>query len=360
MKSVFQINTVYQLFITVNMRLHNIPEGDVDIIVTDHTPALRGYVSGLQKSGLFENVFYLESLVFNQRFWGVHNDNKVEFYMNANEELRTVFSEPYINYKDYDNLFVANLDAYTKFIYNQYPHLKIYLIEDGASICTNDWRGATLKWNYIPGFNKVYDNVEKLYLYSPELMCVDLGYSMQKLPLINQDDNEVITLYNQIFNYDESFEFPDFVFLEEPFVADNIKNNDLELMRIISEEVGYDNFFIKAHPRNTINRSAQLGLAKQANTPWPFELMLMNNANKNTTFITIDSGALISTRAVFKNDVKTMFLYKIVKGPTRNIASKEFIEYMDKFCELYKSKNLLVPQTNDEFRIMLRCLMNRK
>ena len=57
---------------------------------------------------------------------------------------------------------------------------------------------------------------------------------------------------------------------------------------------------------------------------------------ENITYITIDSGALISTRAVFEEDVKTMFLYKIVKGDTRNIAKQEFVQYMDKFCKLYK------------------------
>lgn len=356
MKSIFQINTVYQLFITINMRLHNMPEGDVDLIVTDHTPVLKEYISNLSESGLFGKVYYVESLVFNKRFWSIHNDNKAEFFYNSEEELKTVFSEPQIHYFEYDNLFVANLDAYTKFVYRTNRELKIFLIEDGASICTNDWREATKRWNYINEFNLVYDHVEALYLYTPELMCIDLGYTMRPLPRINQNEPKIVEIYNKIFDYDKSFKFPKFVFLEEPFQADKIMNNDLELMKLISNEVGYNNFFIKEHPRNTVNRSKELGLAQQADTPWPFELMLMNNSDVDTVYITVDSGALISTRILFEQDVKTIFLYRIIKGPTRNIAVNEFKLYMDKFCERFKGKNMLVPNTENEFRLMLKCL----
>ena len=356
MKSVFQINTVYQLFITINMRLHNMPEGECDLIVTDHTPALITYIEGLKESHLFNKVFYVKSLKFNKWFWGIHNDNKDKIFYDAENVLNGVLERAEIDYSKYDFIYLANLDAYSKFVYHVYTHLKIRLIEDGASICTNDWKSACEKWNYIEGFNKVYENVDKLYLYSPELMCIDLGYKMERLPKISLNNAEIIRVYNRIFSYDTSFRFPKFVFLEEPFAADNIKNNDLELMTMISKQVGYDNFFIKTHPRNIENRSKKLGIGKQKETPWPFELMLMNNMKENITYITIDSGALISTRAVFEEDVKTMFLYKIVKGDTRNIAKQEFVQYMDKFCKLYKSRNLLVPYSEYEMEKMLICL----
>ena len=356
MKSVFQVNTVYQLFITINMRLHNIPTGEVDLVVTDHTPSLATYIDGLKESHLFSKIYYVKSLEFNRWFWGQNNDNKDKIFYEAEKALGRVFSEPKIDYSKYQFIYLANLDAYSKFVYRVYPNLQIRLIEDGASVCTNDWKRACERWNYIEGFNKVYDDVDKLYLYTPELMFVNLGYEMEKLPKVPQNDVEIIKLYNKIFSYDVSFKFPKFVFLEEPFAADNIKNNDLELMAMISQNVGYENFFIKTHPRNIENRSKKLGLGIQKETPWPFELMLMNNMNEDVTYITIDSGALISTRAIFEKDIKTMFLYKIVKGDTRNIAKQEFIQYMDKFCDIYKSKNLFVPYSEYEMEKMLLCL----
>lgn len=356
MYSVFQINTVYQLFITINMRINNFPEGKVDLILTDHTPVLKSYIKNLSQSRLFNEIFYCKSLEFNKEFWETDNNQKKAFYDDYINKINNVDMMPHINYKKYEHLYVANLDAYTKFIYKKFPHLNIHLIEDGASICTNDWKSATQKWDYLGDFNQIYNSVEDAYLYSPELMCVDLGCELKKLPKINKNDKNIVNLYNNIFSYEKDFKLPRFVFVEEPFFADNIKNNDLELMKIISEEVGYNNFFIKTHPRNIVNRSYRLGLAKQKETPWPFELILMNSKNNDTEYITIDSGSLISSRAVFDDDIPTMFLYKIVEGPTRNIAAKEFIDYMDKFCELYSSNNLLVPRSKHELQIMLKHL----
>ncbi len=356
MKSVFQINTVYQLMISINMCIHHIPDGEVDIIVTDHTPILKEYMDTLKNCGLFNQVFYVESLAFNNRFWKIHNDNKPDFFYNSKRELSQTLMEAQIDYSEYQTLYVANLDAYSKFIYREYPHLIINLIEDGASVCTNDWKTVTLKWNYIKDFNKVYDNIERLYLYTPELMCINLGYSMVKLPKIDADNAKDLELYNYIFKYDHSFSYPRFVFLEEPFVADNLKNNDLELMTIIFKEVGYENFFVKTHPRNTENRSKALGIAQQRETPWPFELILLNNIKSDSIYITVNSGALISTRVLLHQDLKTMFLYKIIKGPTHKVACEEFINYMDKFCQKYSSKNLLVPRSYNEFKTMLRIL----
>lgn len=360
MKSVFQINTVYQLMISINMCIHQIPDGDLDIIVTDHTPILIEYMDTLRNSGLFNKVFYVESLAFNNRFWQTDNSSKADFFYDSKRELSQTLMEAQVDYSEYQVLYLANLDAYSKCIYHVYPHLRINLIEDGASVCTNDWKTITLRWNYIKGFNKIYDVVEKLYLYTPDLMCVDLGYPMVKLPEIDADNAKTLELYNYIFKYDHSFAYPQFVFLEEPFVADDLKNNDLELMKIISEEVGYENFFIKTHPRNTDNRSKALGIAQQKETPWPFELILMNNIKSNSIYITVDSGALISTRTLFHQDVKTMFLYKIIKGPTHKVACGEFINYMDKFCQKYSSKNLLIPRSINELRTMLKLLGDNK
>lgn len=346
--------------ISINMCLHHIPDGDVDIIVTDHTPVLQEYIDTLRNCGMFQKVFYVESLSFNNRFWQVDNCYKADFFYDSKRELSKTLTKAQVDYSEYQVLYVANLDAYSKFIHREYPGLAINLIEDGASVCTNDWRAVTLKWNYIKDFNKVYDSVEKLYLYTPDLMCVSLGYPMVKLPEINAENPAVLDLYNYVFKYDNYFSYPQFVFLEEPFEADNLKNNDLELMGIISEEVGYENFFIKTHPRNIKNRSKILGIGKQKETPWPFELILMNNIHSESTYITVTSGALISTRVLFHQDVKTMFLYKIINGPTHKIACKEFSDYMDKFCSKYASKNLLIPRSNNELRAMLNILKGNR
>ena len=172
MKSLIQVNTVYQLFIMINMRLHKEPEGIVDIALSDHTPVLKEYIPGLKESGLFRNVYYMESLKFNNRFWKTKNNNKAALYNHAKKSIAQTLEESKIFYPQYDYLYIANLDAYTKFLHKVFPDLKIIQFEDGAATCSTDWKTISSGWDYIKGFNSIYDAVEGLYLYSPQFFLI--------------------------------------------------------------------------------------------------------------------------------------------------------------------------------------------
>ena len=76
MKTLFIVNTVYQLMMAINMRMHNIPNNESDLVVSDHTQSLKDYIENLKKSNLFSNVFYHESLNFNKYFWAIPNNKK--------------------------------------------------------------------------------------------------------------------------------------------------------------------------------------------------------------------------------------------------------------------------------------------
>ena len=241
-----------------------------------------------------------------------------------------------------------------KFVHKTYTHLNFYIIEDGAGVCVSDWKTVSEKWNYIRGFNKIYDDVKGLYLYTPDLMCVELGYEMHVLPKVDKDDPKLVAFYNKIFDYDADYKFPDFVFVEQSFPVDRIKNNDFDFMRSTSNIVGYENLFIKIHPRNRTNRSFSYGLSKPIECAWPFEVMLLNCNDEKKTFITVNSGSLISSRVLFQQEIRTIFLYKAVTGAIHYPHStKIFTEYMDKFAEKYKSTNLIVPQTLEQYEDIL-------
>lgn len=351
MESVFQVNTVYQLFITINMRLHHIPEGIVDIIISDHTPALKTYIQGLQKSGLFRNVFYIKSLEFNNYFWGIPNEQKSLVFQNSTSALRRVYAEPTCDYGRYSALYTANMDAYTKFVHKNYPQVEIFQIEDGASVCSTDWKKITEKWNYIDGFNTIYDDIKKLYLYSPDLMGFHYPAPMEKLPKVNKEP-ETIHIFNDIFQY-TPIDFPRFVFVEQSFQVDQIKNNDLAFLQATFDIVGYENLYIKPHPRNTIHRPFAYGLSPRKADSVPFELMLLNNVRDDTVYITVDSGSLISPRVIFEEDVLTILLYKAITGKSHIHGANEFSDYMDKFVEQYKSPQLLIPGSLEEYRCIL-------
>lgn len=356
MNTLFQVNTLYQLMIVINMRYNGMPYNNADLIITDHTPALRDMIQKIKETKLFGKVYYVESLVFNNYFWSIENKDKPLSFYQAEIELNKIVKSDISIYKNYEELYVANLDAYTKFIYSIYPKLKISLFEDGAGTCTSDWKMITAKWDYIKGFNRIYYDLEKIYMYTPELLQYDLGHDVTKLPPINGADKKLVEILNTAFDYDINFNLPKFVFAEEPFQIDNISNNDIEIIEKISEIVGYNNLFIKTHPRNTINRTKELGLGKQAETPWPFELILLNNENSDNVFLTVTSGSLISARAVLGISPTTVFLYNVIKGQTHNHGEKEFKDFLDAYFLMYKDKNLVAPKSMRELEILLKLL----
>lgn len=361
MKSLYVVNTVYQLMMVINMRMHNIPEGDADILVSDHTPSLKGLIENLKKSRLFGNVFYHEGLTFNKYFWKLKDVDKEKAFYNAKEEISKVVNDSQVDYNQYSDIYLANLDAFFKFVKQSYPHLTYSIFEDGAGTCAVDWKTKLKRFNYIKGFNDVYDEIKALYIYSPDLMCVELGWDIKVLPKIAKSDKKVIEKFNLIFGFDpKSVNLPQIVFAEQAFQVDNIVNNDMEFMQAIYDVVGFDNLYIKTHPRNTVNRPFIQGLTKQDDLKIPFELLLLNCDTSKTIFVTVSSGSLISPWVIFDEEITTIFLYKAIRGGINLPTVDKFGEYLDKMVEKYKCKNLYIPKSLQEFKFVLEKLVKDK
>lgn len=360
MKVLFSVNTVYQLMMVVNMRMHNIPNAEADIVVSDHTPILIEYVENIKNSKLFGSVFYHTSLEFNKYFWALPSDKaKADAYKNSKNEISQYVKDSGIDYNAYTDVYLANADGYFKFVRNSFPHLKFTIFEDGAGTCAVNWKEKSKRWNFIENFNTIYDEIEDLYIYSPELMCVDLGYKIHVLPKIDNKDKQTIGVFNKIFGFDpKSIKLPRVVFAEQAFQVDRIKNNDMDFIEATYDVVGYNNLYIKTHPRNTINRSFIQGISKQDDIKIPFELLLLNCDIEKTIFVTISSGSLISPWVVFDANIITIFLYKAIKGDINLPTIDKFREYLDKLVEKNACKKLYVPKSLTEYKYILKRLVD--
>ncbi len=351
MKILF-VNTVYQLFLVINMRMQNVVEGDADLVISNHTPSLKQYIESLSSSGLFRRIFYVESLGLVKSFWRVPDEDKPKAF----EKLGYDFQKGEIDFTQYDILYTANFSAYINAIYYAYPHLDVYFYEDGASVCAVDWRKSFNKYTYVRGFMDIFDHVSGVYLNSPELMCVDLGWPLIALPKIDKSSSQVCQTYNSIFHYDGSFHFPPFVFVEQSFPVDNVINNDLEFMQATCDIVGYDNFLVKTHPRNTVNRSFETGCSRKVDCVLPFELLLLNSHPDKTVFITVSSTSLISPWVLFGEKPRTILLYKAVSGGINIAAIDQYDIYLDKFSEKYQCRELMIPKSMNEYKKILKRL----
>lgn len=336
------------------MRLQGLIEDETDLVISDHTPSLHSYRRGLEQSGLFCRIFYVQSLQYVKKFWRVPQDKQAEAF---SELSRTASQHAGIDYRQYEALFTANFNPYINGIYAQNRHLKICFYEDGASVCAVDWRVSFQQYKNIPGFFDIFDHVVGLYINSPELMCVDLEWPVIQLPKIQKEDGEVRKCYNQIFSYDGNFYFPSFLFVEQSFPADNVINNDLEFIKTTSELVGYENFLVKTHPRNLVNRSVELGYSRKNTCVLPFELLLLNGNLEDTVFITVSSTSLISPWVLFGEKPKTILLYKAITGGINIPAIDRYEEYLDRFAQKYGCRSLMIPKSMNEYKKLLNVLV---
>lgn len=351
---IFFVNTVYQLFLVINMKLQNVVEGEADLVVSNHTPSLKQYLSNLKNSGLFRKLFYKDSLSIVTNFWQATEADKREAFYKIERDCK----KGEIDFTEYDALYTANFSVYINAIYYSFPHMSVYFYEDGASVCAVDWRKSFSKYSYIHGFMSIFDHISGVYLNSPELMSVDLGWPLIQLPKIEKSDTQVRKIYNSIFQYDGSFHFPPFVFVEQSFQVDNVTNNDLDFMQAACDIVGYDNFLVKAHPRNTVNRPFETGCSRKIECVLPFELLLLNSQPDETVFITVSSTSLISPWVLFGEKPRTILLYKAVTGGINISAIDQYDVYLDRFVKKYQCRELMVPQSMNEYRKMLKRLGN--
>lgn len=356
MTTILFANTVYQLFLAINMRIQNVIEGEMDLVISNHTPSLCSYRQGLEQSRLFRKVFYVESLEYVKKFWKIPKEKQTEAFWTLS---KTASHHAGIDYGQYDILFTANFNPYINGLYAQNHHLEVCFYEDGASVCAVDWRKDFQKYKKIPGFFDIFDHVAGLYINSPELMCVNLEWPIVQLPKIPRENEELRRYYNQIFGYDGSFHFPPFLFVEQSFPADQVINNDLDFIRAASEAVGYENFLVKPHPRNTVKRSVELGYSQNSTCVLPFELLLLNAKLGDTVFITVSSTSLISPWVLFGAKPKTILLYKAVTGGINIPAIDKYGEYLDKFVLEYGCRNLMIPKSMNEYKKLLNILAKK-
>ena len=355
MRAVVFANTVYQLFLAINMKLQKVIQEETDLVISDHTPSLIRYLGTLQSSGLFRNVFYVESLHLVKEFWARPRDKQTEAFA----KLAVDVNKGKISFSNYSTLFTANFNPYINAVFYSNRHLDVCFYEDGASVCAVDWRKSFQTFRSVTGFMDIFEHVSALYINSPELMCVDLGWPIVQLPKIAKNDPCVRKIYNHIFQYDGSFRFPPFVFVEQSFQVDKVINNDLEFMKTASEIVGYENFLVKTHPRNTVNRPVELGYSRDVDCTLPFELLLLNTQVDETVFITVSSTSLISPWVLFGERPKTILLYKAITGGINIPAIDSYDQYLDKFVEKYACRELMVPRDMTEFKKILSAMKRR-
>lgn len=303
----FQCNTVYQLLVCINIKQTIYKNVEADLILSDIMNDANKIYDRLKETGIFSNVF----------FWNIKKQRK-EYTLIKKFKFAVSFNvksiEAFTLQKKYTAFLVSNLTLENAWLYkkikqkNKFAELQVY--EDGLSTYSKLYEERLVKsrWS-LKNINFLYRRIFKIYYKYSAVLAFRRDFFAWKpkeiieLPSLEISNKQNIEKLNFIFDYAEGL-IPKkckAIFFEESYYGDGKDVNDIEIVQEILKREKIENFFIKLHPRNNINRFENMGIYSLNTLSVPWELVLLNCAEriKDITLYSIASGALFSGILLF-------------------------------------------------------------
>lgn len=337
-------NSVYQILVAVHLKLNYYADDAVDLIVSDQMNNSRNIADRITKIGLFRQVIHINN---KKEANGKFTQKAVETWSNL-KIIRDIYKKNGV----YDVLCVSNIAVFTILLYNYLRRkkpLELCIFEDGFSTYSNFFKNSD-KATFIHRFiNKkgMIGSASKLYLFNPQLLEWKMPdgevVAMNKI----QPKSDEVEILNRIFDIQKADKYDaPMLFMEESFFADGFEVEDVEIVNEIAKHFGKERVMIKTHPRNPVNRFAELGYKTNKNTEIPWELIVLNQDISKKILITISSSAVLTPFLLFDIPVKSYSLLKMLKNKPGNMQG-ELGKFMEKVYDLYPN-HFFAPETQEE------------
>lgn len=346
-------NTYFQIITAINLRLNQLKNSTVDLILTDISNNTDELCSNIRKNNIFNNVIFVETknTVYSSRIKKIYN------IFNKNKSFN-------YNLEKYDILMFFNFDMFSLYCFNMLKNAEVIRFEEGyCSYLYNVLDPKLLKINRfvdkIQNNRNVEDYITGYYFYHPELIVFNCDYKILELNNLDRNNKKLLNNLNDIFQY-KPFEIKEkFIFFEESFFCDNRQIDDLELILKIADYVGKDNFVVKIHPRNKINRFEKYGIKVLPTTNIPWEIIQMNNDFSNKVLMTISSGSVLASRLYFNDNINTYLLYNCTNKMS-DMVDENYLKYINKLKEKIGANTFMIPTDKKNlFKILKKDLVNK-
>ena len=321
-------NSVYQILVALWLKHTRLRNEYVDLIVSDHMNNGTMLAERLEQCGLFEHVYYAQTLDFAKFKIHLSRASRIGINIAPQRALST-----FVNLSsDYSSLYVANVDYFAQLAFHalsrRNKEIQLLIFEDGlftySGLYEKDYINTAIPVTSIPKqllhsflyhTRTIYGNVAKLLLFHPEDLMWKPDFPVEALEKINSADVMFRDICNYVFSYKECPDCYDrkYIFLEESFYAEGAAINDCEVIEKISERVGRENIMIKIHPRNPENRFSKLGYKTNINTSIPWEVVIMNMDDiSEKILLTISSSSILNPILIFGKTIRAYSLYNCI------------------------------------------------
>lgn len=305
MKNLFLCNTPYQVIVATQIATSKYENNINDIIVTDKIADYESLYENIKKSGVFNKV----------TIWKIKNKYAKKsglFFVLSLLLSKLNINIHKISFGEYDNLFCGNIAKVATILYRvlkQKTEVNTYLFEDGFSTYSKECGDFFLKINrtrtikqklfriYRKASFEFFLDLKGIYLFSPNILDWEPTFPVVEIDKIDSDNNDLVETYNRIFgistivdSYSEGV-----IFFEESYFADSIDVGDETIIKQVANKVGLDNYLLKIHPRNPVNRFDDMGIHVNKDTSIPWEIIALNKDLRDKILITIASGSALTS-----------------------------------------------------------------
>lgn len=365
-KNLVICNNVYQILVALWIVYNNKENRKWDVIISNHMNNGESLVERVSQCGLFEKVYYAETLAFTKNQVSHNTKDRI---LNALIPMRGV--REYTKIKAvYSDLYFANFDNFSQILYNALWHsnnkIKLHVFEEGLASYSsfekfyydlNDFYGNSQNvvkrfiHKYVYRTHIITGNLNEFLAFNPQLIQWNPECEIKCMKKIDCEDLAFRKIVNAVFDYDPSDNEYDrkYLFFEESFFADGSEVNDIELIEQLALRVGKEKIMIKIHPRNPVNRFENLGYKTNKNTAIPWEVIVMNTDDlSDKILVTVASSCILNPIIVFGKKVTAYSLYDcishvppILQGDYWNLVEKVYQNYPEMICRCHSIDEII-------------------
>lgn len=328
-------NTYMQIINAIQLKQSIIKNEQVDIIMSDHSREAKSVACGLEKTGLFRRVIYVETkyTFFNQNFMEDIKDIFSIIFMQGKKYTSLLWQDDFC----YNTLLFFNADLLVYSVYEKLSKKGIdttcIRFEEGISSYQQMIqmpRGRRIEvlemTKRLFRSKSLFESTHEAFCYFPDLFP-DKRWKVHRIPSLNRKDRDLIRNLNTIFSYvPEKDEFSQkYIYFASSSDVDGFSVGETELVLQIADKVGKENLLIKMHPRDARTVYEDVGLAVSRSSDIPWELIQLTHDFSNHVFISLLSSSIVTASAILQDEIESYFLFPMITG-----RSSRYDEYIEK------------------------------
>ena len=312
---IFICSTPFHLLTALNLKLNKYSNKHCALVMLDHSGNNQLLYDKVVEIGIFEenrffNTNHLRLPLKSNRLMkaikgAIYFKEAKEIYRKW--PLENVYKKIFIPYPDYITYAIAidndlkNSSSTEIAFYDEglYSYTD-FLTKNNSASSTNF---KNLLGKVIYHFD-LFSRISELWLYEPNLSDV-VNPNIKKMKLVLHFNDKQLSMVNNIFDYkpkEDSLKSFDIIYLEQPFRQEQYS---YKIKQLIDNYINHNNIkdcVIKLHPRTTKNFDE-----RALKTPYPIELLYLNNKMDDKTIITVSSSGAYNAYIMFNRKPKVIF-----------------------------------------------------